>query len=434
MRRLKSSQSKTSSSTMTMIAAKMDGQDWWKQTIYEFTREMPCKEQWSEKIGSYMEGLDEVKLDKSGVEYLHSVVKDMHFIMDGFRPKSIEDVTKKVCATCKRLSASATAEKVGASPEEDDDDGEETVLLALEAAMQEASSLMPEAKGLAEAVCKVNESMRCKKQAGQAKTLLDGCRQLLDLGAPSAKNLDELRKQVGTLNDLCLALLKPLAVESEEKLTVEKTRRRLVEIYAACYMSDEEELVGLNQMINLVCTLPHLLSTVVPDAGRLLECLFAGQEFLEKARHVLGPARAVGEAQAGAATVENLRSVRRLQIQVQHSQKTWSEVEQICDECKQAWEGFLTKYAAHCKVFTAMVAAVQGEATEAVQQATKDCQAVAGGKQNGALWTDGLKTSLKWSGLQLKFRDGLLFDVSAKQLAKNMDSLVEVCLMKDSTT
>ena len=81
MSRLKAAQAKTSASTLTMIATKMDIQPWWKQTLYEFAREMPAKEQWQEKLAT----------DKSGVEYLHGIIKDLHLVMEGFRPRSIEE-------------------------------------------------------------------------------------------------------------------------------------------------------------------------------------------------------------------------------------------------------------------------------------------------------------------------------------------------------
>ena len=152
-----------------------------------------------------------------------------------------------------------------------------------------------------------------------------------------------------------------------------------------------------------------------------------GQQFLEAARNLKDGEGAEQSEQGSEADMERLRSVRRSQIKVEHSKKTWSEVEAVPEECKVAWLGFMKKYEKQSSYFSSLVTKLQNTATTALRSACSACEAVAGGKKNGGKWTDGLKGNLKWPALALKFKDGLLFDIQAKDLATAMASLVEAC-------
>ena len=176
-------QGRTSSSTVTMVAAKMDGNDWWKQMMFEFVRESPAKEQWQDRIAGFMDGLDEISLDAEGMKTLQAVVKDTHHVVRGFRPESIKDVTDKVCSTLRRLGKEVEEEHG------DSDELSEDVLLLLEAATHDASSLMPqaEATSLAESVCSFNQSMRSRKHAVLAKSVLEALHSIAGCGTANGE-------------------------------------------------------------------------------------------------------------------------------------------------------------------------------------------------------------------------------------------------------
>ena len=218
---------------------------------------------------------------------------------------------------------------------------------------------------------------------------MQGCTALLDLGPPSAQNTDAITKEVGALNELVLYLQEPLPADKAEQAKIEKSWKRLVEVFACWYLTDgDEELVGLNQVANLLFTLPHLMSTVVPSSSKATECLQWGQEFLEK----LGALKTKCDAEDGALMsekmMEPLRSVRRHQIKVEHARKTWSELSDLCQECEEAWQGFMMKYEAHSAVFSSMVGKVQARAKDILTRASMECGALCGGRKNGAKWSD----------------------------------------------
>ena len=367
-----------------------------------------------------MESLDDVQLDAAGVKAVQGIIKDMHFIISGFRTESIQDVTEKVCATLRRLGQAVVDEH------RCDQDIDEDILVGLETAMQEASSLMPGAQGLAKSVCEINQSMRSRKHAGLVKGILEACNGLLQIGPPSEQNKDEMTKQVAVLNEHVISLQEPLPVSDDEKLVVQKTWKRLIQVFAASYLADEEEMIGMNQVTNLLFTLLHLLSTAIPSSGQLADCLTTGQQFLETVRSLRSKEEPSENVMLDASYIEALRSVTRSSIQVNHAKTTWSEAEEVCDECKQAWQDFMAKYEKEVKLFTSQVSKLQDEAARALQQACSACEKVAGGKKGGAKWTDGLKSSLKWPALSLKFKDGLLFDIKASELAATMESAVQV--------
>ena len=389
--------------------------------MFEFAKEQAAKEEWQDKIATHMESMEALKLDQCGVASLHAVVKDMHYIMDGFRKRSIEDVIAKVTSSCKTLAGLALEEHdvTGAVPVE--------VLESLEMALQEASSLMPEALGLADAVAKLNEKMHANKHAEQIQSCLQACNELLVLGKPCEGNKDELTRVVGVLNDLALDLLEPLPVPESDRENVSKCWKRLIEIFEQRYMGEEEEMVGMNQVTNLLYTLPRLLSTKVPGSGKLTECLEWAQDYLDKMKGI----KEKLEGQAHPQMMETLRTVRRCQIKVEHAKKTWSEQPEICDECSTAWKSFISKYEGLVKEYDSIVGALQNEVRMTVEKACNECKNLAGGKKNGALWTEGLKPNLKWSSLQSKYKDGQLFDMTViKQLATSMDSLVEAAITR----
>ena len=85
------------------------------------------------------------------------------------------------------------------------------------------------------------------------------------MGQPTEKNKDELTKELGNLNDLVISPQEPLTIVDSDKGLVQKTWQRLIEIFDVCFLGDEEEMVGMNQVTNLLFTLLHLMSQIQVD-------------------------------------------------------------------------------------------------------------------------------------------------------------------------
>ena len=416
--RLKQAKSKTSSSTLTMVAARMDGSDHWKQLIFEYCKEAPAKEQWSEKIRGYMDTFDSLMLTTKDAMYLNYVVKDMHFILEGFRPASIKTFTHKVCATCQRLAGLVL---------QGDTVVEEEVLSSLDVTFEELVGLMPEAKGVSDSLRKIKETKMVKKREILVSSLLASCSALTILEPLTDENRLDITGKVGALNDLTLSMQEPLVVGVPNDEVIVTAWRKMVEFMSTRYvLADDFHGEPLkNQLTNLIGSLPDLCGVTIAGSSKVADSLALAVEFQDRFAKVIPKNVSAEEAQKKMKDVEPLRNLRRCQLKVEKTREEIAGMKEICKEAWEGWVSFLAVFDAKSKDAAQITDKLQQNAKEGLELAIKELKGVAGGRKGGGQWSDSIKSGTKWAAVQAKWKDKLLFDIENRHMATAMDTLSE---------
>ena len=104
MQKLKNASGRTTRSALTMVATALETNEWWKTTLWTYVRELPALNEWGPKIGAYIEKLQHMTLTMESLTTLMTVVSDFGKMKLVLRGSVLETLADRVQQTALQLS------------------------------------------------------------------------------------------------------------------------------------------------------------------------------------------------------------------------------------------------------------------------------------------------------------------------------------------
>ena len=414
--KLKSATSKTSRSSIALIAATMEANAYWREQLFQYVKQVPAMLEWSPKIAMYEASLHLMPGDMTTaqLEEYAVIVKDLYVIQEVLQVERIQGFLDHVLDVGRGL-ASAVLGTLAPGDEA------RQKLQQVSSSWEQLVILFPEQPALTQVAAGLSERMSAFEEETQAFQLQTVCRQLRTAWLLEEPKKDEVRHLLATLNETALAMKAPVNMPAQSCVdAVLDGWEVLIAMLGAFWFKDEPELaVGeRNKVSYLLESLLGLLNIddeAVVELGTLMQCASdCHQRFVEIRQH---KKMTVNEILDDEGHLEKIKAVLRTRMAVQQKSASFDKVPRS-ELVTTAWGKFQTVFADEGKFVAALSETLEKRNYEEVKRKYDELAQVARGKADGDAWDKELGPSVSWKAMVQAFGEQKLFTVAPQTLGE----------------
>ena len=420
MLKVKSSGGRIARSTMSLVVSNLEANEFYRERLFRYLRELPVVKEWAEKIQTFETCLASFSVDTKGLGDLSMVTKELHFVMESLRPKLTEPLQLLV-----KQKARMAAEKCIAG--EVKENGAE-IAGSTSQVLQELCILWPLDTEMSRLSMELSSHMQSINLESQQRKVASLMTDLDGVLAGEDVEIESVMAGVTKISSAC-ASIKTGSPEKKQSVEVCKAWLHLMEFTSSRFLGEKpsldamqaKELVEVCQLVAQAMSLGDLVET-----SCMLGLDYAVQ--LQTKIHEVCPSMDMSADRVceQEKIVEKLKGARRLCLALKNQLDSWKEMKTESEIVKKLKVMFETQ----CTSSTSMVGHWSGckEASylAELQAAVQALGAVSGGRKDGRAWTSVIDKKCTWKSLTRQWENGELMDVEPTDLETGISECQQV--------